>query len=143
MENHNIAILRCLILMLTIMGLNVYSLLGLKGFKYCNQSYCSGWAGLFVFAKQCLMSDSHREGQALKIPECGALGEVLYGMLQSPEDDSLGPGEHQRDHPGRQHHPPEQREKLASDLFYVELTSPLFFALKHLEMKEVVRYSCT
>ena len=63
------------------------------------------------------MSDSHREGQALKIPECGALGEVLDGMLQSPEDDSLGPGEHQRDHPGRQHHPPEQKEKLASDLF--------------------------
>ena len=34
-------------------------------------------------------------------------------MIQSPEDDRLGPGAGQCNHPGSQHHPPEQRE--ASD----------------------------
>ena len=52
----------------------------------------------------------YRHSQSFKVSIRGALGEVLDGVIQSPEDDSLRPGAGQGDHPGSQHHPPEQRE---------------------------------
>ena len=46
----------------------------------------------------------YRGGQVLKEVECGALVEVLDWVLEHPEDDGLGGGEHQGQDPDGQHH---------------------------------------